>query len=115
MSHDISDYEVLGLPTAHADFMPAWRKYCRTEVKKEFDATHVAEFWESVGSLWKPCWGFGRQCVFLINVPATSADVQRSFSLMGCMDTKLWHALPNESRKLATMLMFNGDLEGRFD
>ena len=52
---------------------------------------------------------------FLINVPATSADVQRSFSLMGCMDTKLWHALPNESRKLATMLMFNGDLEGRFD
>ena len=109
MSHDISDYEVLGLPTAHADFMPAWRKYCRTEVKKEFDATHVAEFWGSHAGV------LADSARFLINVPPTSADVERSFSLMGCMDTKLRHALPNESRKLATMLMFNGDLEGRFD
>ena len=48
MSHDISDYEVLCLPTAHADFMPAWRKYCRTAMKKEFDSTHVAECWATM-------------------------------------------------------------------
>ena len=100
---------MLVLPTAHADFMPAWRKYCRTEVKKEFGATHVAEFWNNHASV------LADSACFLINVPPTSADVERSFSLMGCMDTKLRHALPNDSRMLATMLRFNGDLEGRFD
>ena len=70
MSHDISDYGVLGLPTAHADFMLAWRKYCRTQVKKEFDATHVAEFWGSHAGV------LADGARFLINVPPTSADVE---------------------------------------
>ena len=38
----------------------------------------------------------------------------RSFSLAGVMDTKLRHSLPDHSRRLTTLLMFNGDIEGCF-
>ena len=51
---------------------------------------------------------------FLIHVPTTSASVERSFSLVGNMDTKYRHGLPNNTRRLTTMLMFNRDVEGRF-
>ena len=85
------------------------QQYCRTEVNKKTDHTHTAEFWNNHAGV------LADSARFLINVPPTSADVERSFSLMGCMDTKLRHALPNDSRKLATLMMFNGDLEGRFD
>ena len=51
---------------------------------------------------------------FLIHVPTPSASVERSFSLAGNMDTKYGHGLPNNTRRLTTMLMFNGDVEGRF-
>jgi hypothetical protein len=38
----------------------------------------------------------------------------RSFSLAGVMDTKLRQTLADASRRLTCMLMFNGDIEGRF-
>ena len=45
---------------------------------------------------------------------AKSGTKPRSFSLAGVMDTKLRLSLPDHSRRLTTLLMFNGDIEGRF-
>ena len=49
------------------------------------------------------------------NELVTSAGVERSFSLAGNMDTKYRHGLPNATRRITNMLMFNGDIEGRFN
>ena len=49
------------------------------------------------------------------DVDDTSAGVERSFSLAGNMDTKYCHGLPNATRRITNMLMFNGDIEGRFN
>ena len=51
---------------------------------------------------------------FLVNLPVTSAEVERSFSLASYADNKYRHNLPNEARRLTNMLLFNGDVEGRF-
>ena len=52
---------------------------------------------------------------FLIYVLVTSAGVERSFNLARNMDTKYRHGLPNATRRITNMLMFNGDIEGRFN
>ena len=43
------------------------------------------------------------------------AGVERSFGLATNMDTKYCHGLPNATRRITNMLMFNGDIEGRFN
>ena len=58
--------------------------------------------------------GLARCAQFLIHVPVTSADVERSFSLAGYMDSKYRRSLPNNTRRTTLMLMCNGDIEGRF-
>ena len=56
-----------------------------------------------------------RLSFFLMNdIPPESAEVECSFSLAGYADNKYRHTLPNDTRRLTNMLLFNGDLEGRF-
>jgi hAT family C-terminal dimerisation region len=88
--------------------MTDWRRYCRVEIATTTTPEKVFEFWE------KRSGQFSDLCRFLVSIPPTSAEVERSFSLAGCVDTKLRHALPDESRRLTAMLLFNGDVESRF-
>ena len=69
----------------------------------------LAAFWACRGG------GLAKLAYFLIHVLATSAGVEQSFSLAGNMDTKYRQGLPNATRRLTNMLMFSGDIEGRFN
>lgn len=108
MDHDVTKYDALPLPLEDPEFLSEWRKYCRIEDIIFDSASPLVSFWEKRPGV------MGSSGLFLANVPVTSADVERSFSLAGAMDTKLRHALPDETRKLTSMLMFNGDIEQRF-
>ena len=72
------------------------------------DPTALTNFWNKRSGTLARC------AQFLIHVPVTSANVERSFSLAGYMDSKYRHSLPNNTRRTALMLMCNGDIEGRF-
>ena len=45
----------------------------------------------------------------------TDGEGDNDFSLAGNMDTKYRHGLPNATRRITNMLMFNGDIEGAFN
>ena len=66
------------------------------------------DFWEQhAGPL-------GELAVALLTMPATSADVERSFSLAGLLDDPNRGATGPELRRCAVMLYVNGDVEKRF-
>ena len=91
-----------------AKFMGEWRKYCRIEGVAIANHGDLVSFWdEQTGVL-------AKAAQFLVNLPVMSAGVEYSFSLAGYADNKYRHNLPNETRRLTDMLLFNGDVEGRF-
>ena len=45
----------------------------------------------------------------------TGGEGESEPDLAGIMDTKYRHGLPNATRRITNMLMFNGDIEGRFN
>lgn len=130
LDHDLSKYSKLGFPVDNADFLREWRKYLRAEVYDIQTPSQLVEFWS------KHAGCLADTAAFIVALPVTSADVERSFSLMGYVDTKLRSGLSDETRKLTSMLMrrhlykftpeifvqvmhrclelYNGDLEGRF-
>eukprot|EP00667_Euglena_gracilis_P012449 EG_transcript_12786 len=103
---------------------PCLLEACCCSVPRSWDSTEEASTSSGrkhnncsgkAGPIWLKRQGkFADHVALFLNIPVTSAEVERSFSLAGCIDTKLRHALPDETRKLSTMLMFNGDIEGRF-
>eukprot|EP00667_Euglena_gracilis_P016498 EG_transcript_17274 len=103
-----SEYPILGLPVAHKDFAAGWGKYYRVERIYPSNPEELMAFWSRHQGV------LAETAKLLLSVPVTSADVERSFSLAGVIDTKLRHSLPDDSRRATCMLMFNGDIEGRF-
>ena len=82
MSHEVANYPLLLLPTSHPDFMPEWRKYCRIEDVRIQTPKQLMDFWGKRGGV------LAEAATHLINLPVTSAEVERSFSLLTTMDTK---------------------------
>ena len=86
-----------------------WLQYRRLEGSSVSCPKTLAHFWSTrAGAL-------ASRADFLIHLAVTLAEVERSFSLAGNMDTKYRHALPNEKRHITIMMMCNGDIEHRFD
>ena len=108
LDHDLKNLTALQFPIDDAEFRAEWHTYCRVENHSIDSPSALALFWANRGG------DLAKRAYFLIHVPTTSASVERSFSLAGNMDTKYRHGLPNNTRRLTMMLMFNGDVEGRF-
>ena len=109
MCHTMQDFTELHFPMGDGAFQKEWHQYCRVENNTIDSPKALAAFWACRGG------GLAKLAYFLIHVPVTSAGVERSFSLAGNMDTKYRQGLPNATRRLTNMLMFNGDIEGRFN
>ena len=109
MQHDLPSFTHLHFPTSNESFRTEWHQYCRVENNAINTPTALAAFWANRGG------ELAKLARFLIYVPVTSAGVKRSFSLAGNMDTKYRHGLPNATRHITNMLVFNGDIEGRFN
>ena len=105
MSHDISLCSTLRLPLADLEFMGEWRMYCRTEGVVIANHSDLVSFWDKQTGV------FAKAAQILVNLPVTSAEVESSSMYA---DNKYRHNLPNETRRLSNMLLFNGDVEGRF-
>eukprot|EP00670_Eutreptiella_braarudii_P025033 CAMPEP_0174379476 /NCGR_PEP_ID=MMETSP0811_2-20130205/122742_1 /TAXON_ID=73025 ORGANISM="Eutreptiella gymnastica-like, Strain CCMP1594" /NCGR_SAMPLE_ID=MMETSP0811_2 /ASSEMBLY_ACC=CAM_ASM_000667 /LENGTH=122 /DNA_ID=CAMNT_0015532037 /DNA_START=257 /DNA_END=622 /DNA_ORIENTATION=+ len=105
----MQDFTEVHFPMGDGAFQNEWHQYCRLEKKTIDSPTALAAFWARCGG------GLAKLAYFLIHVPVTSADVERSFSLAGNMGTKYRQGQPNATRRPTNMLMFNGDIESRFN
>eukprot|EP00667_Euglena_gracilis_P023119 EG_transcript_26019 len=77
MDHDISNYKMLNLPEADEEFLIEWRRYCRVEENTTTVPERLAPFWL------KRQGKFADHVALFLNIPVTSAEVERSFSLAG--------------------------------
>ena len=108
MSHDISLYSTLRLPLADPEFMGEWRKYCSIAGVAIANHCDLVSFWDKRSGV------LAKAAQFLVNLPRTPAEVERPFSLAGYADNKYHHSLPNDTRLLTNMLLFDRDMDGRF-
>ena len=65
------------------------------------------------------CWGqqtggLAKYATALLSTPPTSANVERTFNLVGVLNSKLCTSTRPELRRCQMALYCNGDVEGRF-
>ena len=72
-------------------------------------ASEVLAFWQS-----RPKSPLRDRVLDLLTLPTSTGAVERVFSLAGLVDVKNRQAMGEELRETATMLLCNGDLEGRW-
>ena len=85
-----------------------WNRYCRIETHTVQNHEDIHSFWKARGTLM-----YDTVSPYLL-YPTTSAAVERSFSLVGLIDTKNRTKMGGNLRQAAVMLFCNGDVEGRF-
>ena len=88
----------LRLPIDDLEFRSQWYTYSRVVDPCIADPTALTNFWKKRSGILARC------AQFLILVPVTSADVERSFNLAGYMDSKYRRSLPNNTRQTTLML-----------
>ena len=89
-------------------FLDEWNGYVTMDVAKAQSIDDTLQFWaQQTGSL-------AKYATALLSTPPTSADVERTFSLAGVLDSKLRISTRPELRRCTMALYSNGNVEGRF-
>ena len=70
LSHDVSQYPSLSLPTESEGFAAEWQRYCRVEQVFPDSPTDLAAYWSKHNGV------LANAAKFLLSVPVASADVE---------------------------------------